>query len=111
MKVVRMFVALCTVVALVNSAVALEVIVKETASALIKPDAVPDSSRSGGCYVSNINPAIISNYQLGNPAKGYPTAGLLLYYFNLIAYTGRTVSCTAPGYLDTGLGYAAGSVA
>jgi hypothetical protein len=83
---------MCGVFALTSTVHALEVIVNETASAMIKPNPIPDATRGGGCYVSNVNPAIINNYNPVNLIAGYPVVGLLLYYFDLSAYTGRVVS-------------------
>ncbi|NLF39017.1 hypothetical protein GX586_06195, partial [bacterium] len=71
---------------------ALEVQVGETASAMIEPQATPKSGSAGACYVSNINPSITRSYNLVNPEAGYPTAGLILWRFDLSAYTGRLVT-------------------
>ncbi|NLF41017.1 PEP-CTERM sorting domain-containing protein [bacterium] len=89
---------------------ALEVQAGETGSAMILPQAAPKTASTRGCYVSNINSSITSTYNLENPVAGYPTAGLILWYFDLSAYTGRVVTGDAQLTIGMAWGEAAAMV-
>ncbi len=94
----RLFAALAVSVVVLGSvpqaAFAREVSVVETKSSMIMPQPTPKGGVSfGGCYVSNINATMngVTHYTLVNTPAGFPTAGMILWYFNTLAYTGRTV--------------------
>ncbi|NLF40448.1 PEP-CTERM sorting domain-containing protein [bacterium] len=82
---------------------ALEVQIGETGSSMIMPQPAPKAYAGTSCYVSNVNPSIQTSYCLVNPVSGYPTAGLILWYFDLSAYTGRVV--TGDAQLTIGMVY------
>lgn len=87
MKVAKILLAVCVLVVAAQSLRAIEVQIRESGSAMLKcqKTAVAD------WYVSNLNGSVYVTLTPGNP-DNYALAGVILWYFNIWSYTGRTVA-------------------
>ena len=101
---------IAAVLAFCSAAYALEVQLLEYKSAMLMPQPSPKlyDLCTNTCYSTNANPAVGPRYNLVDALPGYPTAGLLLWQFDLLPYTGRTVIADATffNYASWGDSYA-----
>jgi hypothetical protein len=93
------------VLLMLSSVFALDVTLPEYKSAMIEPQPTPKAQSYGGCYVSNVNPALGPMYAPADCVAGYTYAtALFLWQFNLINYTGRVVTGDATLTLEQNWG-------